>query len=199
MGAALGVLLTAAAGVYVCWFYGYAFPAVSPDMASAGLSANWYQCVGAILLIMTVCGAGARRLVKYAEFATPPERVRIGQLPIATESWPVLILLLSVFANFVILTFWAILSPNSTTRWTEWLPYLLIDPDAAFMTALGIFSFRLSLLRWKGRLPREAVFMRIPPRRFATTYITMLMLMTIAIPALAAFSFSFWLGPWYRW
>jgi hypothetical protein len=67
------------------------------------------------------------------------------------------------------------------------------------MTALLIASWRLAALRRKRMLPHPPVLRPMSGRRFFTAFIMLLMSLAVGIPTLAIFSFSFWLGPWYRW
>jgi hypothetical protein len=67
------------------------------------------------------------------------------------------------------------------------------------MAALLIRSVQLMRLRWKGVAPAPLILVPIKLREFAASWLLLAAILAVAVPTFAAFGFSFWLGPWYRW
>jgi hypothetical protein len=83
--------------------------------------------------------------------------------------------------------------------WTETLPYLMVYPSTYFIIAMLLASIQLMRLRWQGRAPAPLTLIPLKSSEFVASWLLLAMILAVAIPTFAAFSFSFWLGPWYRW
>ena len=77
--------------------------------------------------------------------------------------------------------------------------WLLFQPTNYFMAALLVRSLQLMRLRWKGTVPAPLTLVPITLREFVISWLLLAGIIAVAIPTFAAFSFSYWLGPWYRW
>jgi hypothetical protein len=196
--AIVGVSLIAAAGGFVWWFGAYAYSQVSPDLAGTGVASNWYQRLGAGVILAVLAGVGAARVAQIKQKHQPGVPARAIALPLAAESWLVVVLLLAEFGYLMIQAVASFIGPNSMLGWDD-LPYLLTNPDLILMTALLIASWRLAALRRKRMLPQPLALRPMSGPRFFTAFVMLLMSLAVGIPTLAIFSFSFWLGPWYRW
>jgi hypothetical protein len=72
-------------------------------------------------------------------------------------------------------------------------------PSNYFTVAMLFFSLNLLCLRWTGRAPGPLPIVPLQTREFVAAWLLLAVIVALAIPTFAAFSFSFWLGPWYRW
>jgi hypothetical protein len=82
----------------------------------------------------------------------------------------------------------------------EGLASMLAEPNTYMHLAIVVLAVQLAWRLWKGGANAPGI--KIWPLRFQTFAEASLALATLAavgIPTLAAASFSFWLGTWYRW
>jgi hypothetical protein len=80
-----------------------------------------------------------------------------------------------------------------------YLPYLVVDPLTYFITAMLILSFQLIRFCWKGQAPAPLVIIPLKSSDFIVAWLILAAIFAVALLTFAAFGFSFWLGPWYRW
>jgi hypothetical protein len=195
----VGLALLGVTASYAAWYYGYAYPVVSPDFAGVGIASNWLQRLGGAIVGILVATIGAARVSKSARQGDLSGEALGIVLPPAAEALPALILLQAACLYWLVETAWSLLSePGGFSRW-DGLASLLVYPDTAFMLAIGTLSLRLARLQWKGERPGALQIMPLSRERFVMAWITFTAILAVSIPTLAAFGFSFWLGPWYRW
>jgi hypothetical protein len=197
--AILGVTLLASAGVFVWWFIFYDYARISPDFADAGTASNWYQRLGGGAVVFLLAGIGASLVSRIRGSSRHVVAPASLALPLVVESWPVISLLIGEFGYSVVRTVISFFEPDAMAFDWDVLPYILISPEVAFMAALLLFSLWLAALRRKRMIPKPVIIRAMSGWAFATAFATLLISLTIGIPLLAIFSFSFWLGPWYRW
>jgi hypothetical protein len=197
--AILGTVLVAAAAVFVWWFVFHEFHRISPDLADAGLASNWYQRIGGAVLVVVMAGIGAGRISRIRGNSQRVLASASLALPLVVESWPVVMLLVAEFVYLVVRAVIGFIDTEAMVFDWDVLPYILESPTVAFMAALFFFSIWLIVLRWRRLIPQPLVIQPMSGGAFAAAFATLLISMAIGIPLLAIFSFSFWLGPWYRW
>jgi hypothetical protein len=120
-------------------------------------------------------------------------------LPLAGESLPVLALLSVGSAYFIVQTIREFTNVAVPLGWKKTLLELLAYPDTAFVAALAVCSIKLGYLRLKGIAPAPLILVPLSPWKFLAALLLLLSLTAVAIPTLAAFSFSFWLSGWSGW
>ena len=195
---AITIVILTAAGGYAYWFHALARNYYAPDFEGAGFGAGWWHHAGGVTLaaawVTYLIYRGWHAARERSASAAPPQASI--DLPLAAENLLVLTLI-SVAAVIHIgqeawHTYW-----NAFTQGD--LAWLLFQPSTYFMAALLVRSLQLMRLRWKGGSPAPLVLVPIALREFVTSWLLLAGIIAVAIPTFAAFSFSFWLGPWYRW
>jgi hypothetical protein len=197
------VLLMVAAA-YCVWYYGYESHRISPDLASAGPAANWFGWLSGGLLAAVIVTAGALRLSQDCE-----TDVVSGDASVAFHEYFVC-LLLPVAAILIerieMLRLAMSLSGLRSLFFggTQLPPFLdlilayLRDVTAYLALAVTVLAIHLMWLRWRRR--KESVPVRISAvdgRRFLWNWLALATIVIVGVPTISAFSFVFWLGPWW--
>ena len=194
------VILAAASG-YAFWFHAIARNHYAPDFEGVGFGASWWHHVGGVILTVA-CSTywiyrGWHAAGERSTLNAPPQASI--DLPLAAEN----LLALTLISIAVIIHLGQDAWHNYGNAFTqsEWegVAWLLFQPTTYFMAALLVRSLQLMRLRWKGGAPAPLVLVRITLRELVTAWLLLAGIIAVAIPTFAAFSFSFWLGPWYRW
>lgn len=197
---AMTVLVLTAAGGYAFWFYAVARNYYAPDFEGGGFGASWWHHAGGVILAgtwVTYLIYRGWHIAGERSTSTAPLPASID-LPLAAENLLALTLI-SVAAIIHIgqeaWHYWNGFTPNA---WVG-VALLLFQPTTYFMAALLVRSLQLIRLRWKGGAPAPLALVPITLREFVISWLLLAGVLVVAIPTFAAFSFSFWLGPWYRW
>jgi hypothetical protein len=191
--------LCAAIG-YVVWYYRWEFHRISPDLSSAGLVANWVDWMGGGLIALIAVTFAAVRLSDSTEFLTQSDKE-------SRESYcvqPSLFGLLSVGTILIssIQFAWSIVSeivlqpqmypgfnPTVMVLWS------LSDPQWLLLVAVYLLAAQIAW-RWLRSGPPKNCIAAIDSNVLCFTWWGLIALISVSIPLLAAFGFSFWLGPW---
>lgn len=194
------LLLTTLTAAYAYWFYSTALNYYSPDLASVGSGASWWKQLGGIVLgaMLVSCVAYRAWHSRERKSFAPESNPTIIELPFAAESLAILLVLLAATTLQLAEQIWMALD-ETLGSWTETLPYLLVYPSTYFIIAMLLASIQLMRLRWQGRAPAPLTLIPLKSSEFVASWLLLAMILAVAIPTFAAFSFSFWLGPWYRW
>lgn len=196
---ACGSLSAAAAG-YCYWFFAIARPYYSADLVGVGFAASWWHQVGGIALAATWITYAVYHESRAAHTNSPsessaPESV---SLPVAADGLIVLALISLATTIYLAQLVWQNYDNVYTQSKWEGLGYMLFQPVTCFMTALLLRSLQLVRLRWSGKAPAPLTIIPVKSSELIVAWLLLAAIVAVAIPTFAAFSFSFWLGPWYR-
>ncbi|WP_428305295.1 hypothetical protein [Lacipirellula sp.] len=192
----VGLLLSASgAGI---WFYSGMLSQFSPDIHSVSFEPNWWECLGGAILAALLVTYSIYRFWHASSWRSSAEAISQTSLnlPPVAEGWPVLLLLLGVAliaAVQIVNDFIDFDAP------LENIGFIAAWPSNYFTLAMLFFSLNLLRLRWQGKAPGPLPIVPLQTREFAGAWLLLAAIVAVAIPTFAAFSFSFWLGPWYRW
>lgn len=194
-----GALLTGAAS-YCYWYYRIGLPKLSPDIAEAGIAANWFDQLGGIVLAATLSGVLIVRLQRGATTDATPLMLPISP---AGASIPLLTCLVIASSFRAFYTIYVALDDSWTAGSMgagEMLAYhILVFPGFILTMAIALLSSRLLWVRLQGADSHALCIHPTSRTRLIAISLVSVVLMAVAVPTLAAFSFLFWLGPWYRW
>lgn len=194
------LLLTVISAAYAYWFYSTALNYYSPDLASVGSGARWWKQLGGVVLgaMLVSCVTYRAWHSRERKSFAPESNPTILELPFAAENLAILLVLLAATSLQLAEQIWMALD-ETLGSWTETLPYLLVYPSTYFIIAMLLASIQLMRLRWQGRAPAPLTLIPLKSSEFVASWLLLAAIVAVAIPTFAAFSFSFWLGPWYRW
>lgn len=190
-------LLSACIG-YVVWYYGWEFHRISPDIASAGFAAVWVDCLGGMLIALTLITAVAAELSKVD---SPPTSIEEHASTAAIQ--PGLFGLLAICTLLASLVGWIrgmitlCLDPPSWYVTNPLFDFvdIFLEPEVMLLLALHLFAAQIAW-RWLRDGRPTICIVGMNPRAFALNWLALLALFGIGVPLLAAFGFSYWLGPW---
>ena len=193
------VLLLTASGSYTCWYYVVGHDYYSPDFADVEASANWWQVSGSMVLV-----ALAITYVAYRAWRahSPPDslQLEIEDFPPAGEQGFAITAVFAAPCTYLVQLILASLGyAGNFSSAFDVLLNLAAAPFSLLLFAMLLQAARLARLRWQGSGHAPLVVIPFRLREFAAAWLLMAVIAAIAIPTFAAFSFSFWLGPWYRW
>jgi hypothetical protein len=197
MMTAISLLLLAAG--YAVWFYGVAYPSLSPDLAAAGFESTWLQRLGGVTLGALVIGYASYRVTRSACASAIPKSITLESSAIGDSLTTILLIIASSIILLIQFIGRDIRQSADLGELLEELAYLLAYPDAYFMVAIFVRGIQLAWLRWRGVAPAPIHIASLKSGRFLTAAALLTALAAIAIPTFSICSFSFWLGPWYRW
>ncbi len=185
------------------WYYAAEFHRLSPDLAGAGLEANWTQWLAGGILASVLNTAGAYRLARShaqgiclsTDLAHDIDRTAFH------ESFPCLITLGAealVSCFLLIAGFLSIPHFGGTARWAgPWISTsYFFEPSMLLMIAMSLAGLQLCWVRWRRR--SEAVAWELPtlpPGRFCAAWLGLAVILVVGVATLNAFAFIFWLGP----
>lgn len=181
---------------YGIWYYAKGLLQISPEMIEAGFQSNWPDWVGAGGLLTFFITVGA---VRIARKEINSLSIPIESIPYRTafhESWLLLGLIFS--ATIVINTPEFMLNLSTSYGWYYDLLGKVYGIGSYLPLAISLLSLQILWLRWKNRSkPQSVGCSRINWRKFGVAWISLALMFVIGVPVIAAFSISFWLGPWY--
>jgi hypothetical protein len=201
--ATLALLLGTSGGVCY-WFHAITRNRLAPDLEDIGFGSSWWQQAGGIamaaMLTTYVVYLGWRA---SASLLTTPKDLHASlALPLASENFFALVLLSTTAMLRLGQIIWTNLGEDFLATPMDalgYLPYLVVDPLTYFITAMLILSFQLIRFCWKGQAPAPLVIIPLKSSDFIVAWLILAAIFAVAILTFAAFGFSFWLGPWYRW
>jgi hypothetical protein len=185
-------------GFHAWWFQVIEFPRLNPDMASAGAARLWPDTIAGFLLALALAGwvAKATACDTTAVAAEIPQEafylgaaaamLFISQLWSLVDSYLLLYSMISVYQAATLASAF------------EWLAGMIVMPDA--LLGLLLLASAMALLRQRFR--RHDALLPIPavsPSEFAFQFVAWSALIAVGVPALWAFSFCYWLGPFVLW
>jgi hypothetical protein len=203
-GLSLSAAVTAAvlllgATAYCWWFYTTGFPQASPDMAEVGIKRAAHTWVGGLLLGAAAIAVGAQALARGDNAKRPDGQVISTFRPLIFSTSLVgllaaaeLIYLEQQIRSFLQMGFG--ISP------LEGLAEMLAEPSFYSHLAILVLTVQLAWRLFKGGANAPAI--KVWPlslQTFAEASLALATLSAVGLPTLAAASFSFWLGTWYRW
>ena len=190
-------LLLAVSGTGL-WFYYAALRQFSPDMHSVSFEPNWWERLGGALLAGLFVTYAIYRCWHSSNGRSSAEGASQMSLdlPLAAESWIALLLLLAVAVLTGVQIIGDVVDFDAPL---ENIGFLAAWPSTYFTLAVFFFSLNLLRLRWTGRAPGPLQIVPLEAHEFIGAWLLLAAIVAVAIPTFAAFSFSFWLGPWYRW
>ncbi len=186
-------------GTYVFWFAQIEFPRINPEMASVGWAALWPDRVAGGLFVLGLSFAIAWSLVKFRSPAScaHPVAPRISKLAVmaslgivVSETWLFLDGAGQFFSFSLLFT-----DPLDLLLSTlESIGYLIVTPDLSISLLLIVGGLGVvgSAIRRTGNVQ---VLPAIDGREFMVYFVAAISFLLVAIPALAAFGFCWWLGP----
>ena len=189
------VLAIGIGGAFTFWFFGKELHRVSPDIAPqiarAAMLRDW---LGAALLFSVVSVVAAIRV-------TRDEVLPVCIVDPIRASGMALIAIFPGLISLILLLFEslrAVLSPGpfGGTSASELLWYLLSSPFLLLQLSTGILAMQIAWRWWRRGAP-EIVILPIEPQRVLWAWLGLTALVILGVPVLAAFGFSWWLGPWY--
>lgn len=199
--ATLACLGLASCACYVAWYYGIEFRRVSPDLFSASPAATPLELAfGGVLMASCCLWFAARCSTSGCAERIPPtsSENRMGKLPY----------LIAAFGAIVTSVVWLTESLISSLSWAWWNPFgtaflsnvagsltfWIMDTHTLLMLAMLLAASASVRRLWRDD---ELVIPGIDAGRTLLTTALFLMITLIAVPTLAAYAFSSWLGPWY--
>jgi hypothetical protein len=191
-------LLGAAAG-FCTWFYRNEFPRISPDMASVGLASNWFDWVSSSIVVAILVTAAAYRL-SVEDFNNETCEVTSTNSASFVAFHESVLWLMLFFCSAVVFcfnNFRGLRTLFTAPSVLESLGYFLRSPESYLMMALAALTVHLCWVRWKRRHDLLAWKLRPVDRiKFGWSWLAVALLAIVALPTIAIYCFTFWLGPW---
>jgi hypothetical protein len=100
----------------------------------------------------------------------------------------------------LLLLAWSFFHSSSSIPWEDLMGYILRNPNSYLAASVTLSSLHFLAIRWKRR--NQAIAWRladIHPARFSCNLLAVAALTLVGIPTLSAYSFVYWLGPWFLW
>lgn len=198
---AMTLLALTAAGGYAFWFYAVARNYYAPDFEGVGFGASWWHHMGGVILAAACVTYWIYRgWHAVDDRSAPPALAQASiELPLAAESLLALTLIAVAAVIHIVQEARYYYGNGFTQNAWEGVAWLLFQPSAYFMAALLVRGLQLIRLRWHGGAPSPLILVPITLWEFVASWLLLAAILAVAVPTFAAFSFSFWLGPWYRW
>jgi hypothetical protein len=193
------VILLLAAAWYCFWFYTTGFPQASPDMAVAGIPRALHTWVGGLLLALTAITVGACMLARGKDGEQMNCTFNAYSSSAMTSMWLVAWLTVAegIYLEEQIRANWQMGALYATPL--KVVASMLGEPDIYMNLAIMALSFQLAWRLHKCGGDAKVRVSSIDFGAFARAWASLAALVAVGIPTLAAASFSFWLGTWYRW
>jgi hypothetical protein len=189
---------------YVSWFYGTELHRLSPDIASELGPREPRDWLAAFVLVSTVTAAGSVRLCQgnsEAESQPADSSFQTGTI-ILLAIVPLVILafgpLALEFVKFMVEKLQMGMVPSYIPRALseEVLSHWFENPERLLQLGTSVLALQITWRWWRRGAP-EIVIQPIEPQRVFWAWLGLTALVIVAVPVLAAFGFSWWLGPWY--
>jgi hypothetical protein len=186
---------------YCWWFYAYEFPRLSPDVASVGLALTRFDLVCGIGVALILVAASAYRLaatsstkvVIRANMAKEIDRAALH------ESLPALILFALIGTSFIVSLVVSLFTApwRSAVRNVLTFVSTICYPPFLLPLAITIAGLQLCWIRWRrrGEIVPE-VLIGLSPTRFVASSLMIAWILAAGVPALRAFAFTAWVGPY---
>ncbi len=201
VSAFLAVLVLATA--FSVWFYRDSFPYVSPDMASVGFGSNFFDFVcGSLFALIIVCACAYRlALIEESTVVCDPSKSLNSHQRFLHESPLCLAVLFGAEMTYFIESIREIVSGPyffGASTFVAIVDSFLNYTDSYIPIAIFVLSLQLCWIRWRRR--RETITWRVwalDRTRFGWNSLGLTLLFIVAVPTIAIYCFTFWLGPWY--
>jgi hypothetical protein len=199
----VGVLMTLAVSFDI-WYWGGEYARVSPDIAASELVATWPDWLGAAILVAVFAAAVAFRVSKREKVVidAPETELHRWRQPRIHET--AICVCLTVLASvwFLYESGWMMLDfqggMHGVYDLMQVFSYMLEDAPHLFYFAACILAVQVGWLRRRNR--GEDLLVVVEPiclARFCVAFCVCLVFSVIALATIAAYSFCYWLGPWY--
>jgi hypothetical protein len=194
------VPLTIAAG-YCVWYLKIGLPMASPDFAEAPINTTAFDTITLPVVAITLVTGLALR---FSRSDCDPSS--IWDVPVRTPFYKSPVCGAMIAGSGIYCVYLATIlvwdplrrrAPTMDDLWYFW-GYYAVDVTSLLPLAIVILGWQLAWKSWKFR-GRSAplTVMPVDPFRFATTWVVLAATLGIGLEMILAFSFSFWLGPWY--
>jgi hypothetical protein len=183
------------------YYFGVEYSLVSPDLASVNLIADGFDWFSATLLTLILVTVGAYRLTQLASTATIVIQYRGDRVePVLHESTGGLVLIAAMAFVPLALIAWSFFQSSAPIPWEELLGYILRNPNFYLAASVTLLSLHFLAIRWRTRNQFIAwQLANVHVGRFICNWFAVSALTLVGIPTLSAYSFVYWLGPWYLW
>jgi hypothetical protein len=195
------VILMIVPTAYCWWWYAYEFPRLSPDIAGVGLALTRFDLVCGIGVALALVAASSYRLAM-----TPSTKVIIRanmaediDRTAFHESLPTLVLFILIGVSFIV---WLITSLytapwQSAVRNVITFVSTICYPPFLLPLAITIAGLQLCWIRWRSRSEIVPdVLIGLSPTRFVASSLMIAWILAAGVPALRAFAFTAWVGPY---
>lgn len=181
------------------WYYGWDLPREAPDFVAAGACGTWLDWLGATLTIFLAVVVGGYRLAVDENTSFECELSNRETPPLLHESlWIVLVFVGAFLAYSAEFLRYLEVQSQSGVGFRDIVDYMLTDIDTCIFIAMSLvivrFAWRLIKHRSQNSSLRIAM---LDTRRFYLSCLVLSILVAICVPIFAAYSFVYWLGPWY--
>jgi hypothetical protein len=186
--------------VFCRWYYFSEFHRLSPELAGAGLEADWVQWLVGGTLAVALVTAIAYQLARsnHVEVISADLSHQIDSAALH-ESVP-LLFIIAIHAVYVValqimqvasLASWFV--PRNVMFFLSFLWY----PTSLLVLAQAIAGLQLCWIRFEHRNQvTRWVLPGLSHRQFVRQLVLLSLLLAVAIPTFSAFGFIAWLGPW---
>jgi hypothetical protein len=192
-----------AAGGFCVWYYAREFHRISPDLASVGPAGGWFDWFKAATIVVILISAVAYRFscVPNARIVLSPNLNDRASEVALHEAGPTLVLLTALIACDIYVIVKAFVdftpSPGMSNFW-EFLALVITWRDIYLQSAIDLLILQLCWIHWRRR--NETIAWQLAPvdgQRYFLNWAGIALLVLVSIPLFAAYSFVYWLGPWY--
>ena len=185
--------------VYSVWYYGWGLPREAPDFATVGPCATWLDWIGAGLVILMVIIVGGYRMAVEKDNYIERECSGIDSSPLLHQTfWIILVFLGAILACGIEVLKDFYDQANVGLGFRDIADYALTQTETYLF---GVMSLVLIQYTWcwrKNRMRSSNIrIAMLDSRRFCFSCLVLILLIAICIPIFAAYSFAYWLGPWY--
>lgn len=195
---ALGTLLLMLSAAYGYWFFTVAGPIQAPDFAEAGLQSNWCDWSGAAVILAPMIPLAAYRLSRvnkqdnqstaYAFEIRFPMQLPLIAFGALGGIAGLVHIFLSHAVDFGQYSLYGI-------SWQRQLFWMLAGLESYLTSAVTLVFLRLLKRCLYGEDLQSSVAI-VDRNKFAWACALLMIIIPLAIPTIAAFSFSIWLNPW---
>lgn len=186
---------------YCWWWYAREFPRLSPDMAGVGLALTRFDFVCGIVVALTLIAGIAYRIaiMPTTSVIVCPNMADDIDRTSLHESVPALFLFALIGISFIV----SVIVSLSTAPWASAVRNVITFisticyPPFLLPLTIMVAGLQLCWLRWRRRnevVP--AVLIGLSRGRFFTSSLMIAWILAAGVPAMRAFAFTAWAGPY---
>jgi hypothetical protein len=186
---------------YCWWWYAREFPRLSPDVAGVGLALTRFDFACGVGVALALIAASAYRiaLTPFIRVVVRPNMAEDIDRTALHESLPTLVLFALIGTSFIV----SLVISLCTAPWQSAVRNVLTFvsticyPPFLLPLAITIAGLQLSWIRWRWRneiVPD--VLVGVSPTRFVASSLMITWILAAGAPALRAFAFTAWIGPY---